>query len=373
MINGIRGWLFDEATLNTANVEGRLLTFDFELGEACPLRCVYCYRTQDSRDDDDTSAHHRKPLLSFESWKKTVDQAVELGAKSVKLIGGGEITEETHFREALTYMASKGLIVVLFTSGTVLGDEALCKQLYGISPLELARWMHDDLGMSVFLKMDAIDHDLQDMIVGVPGYAKIRDRALEVLIEAGFSQHDPTRLGLEVNVGRRNLHEIMRIYELRTKLNVYEDVVISMPCDVYFRHPDYDITIDEKKTLYRSIYEYNRRHDIPFSTVSPFMGGLECTQLGNGLYITNRGDVYHCPGTFERLGSLTEEPLASIWQRCKQREMYHRHYFCPFRENSGILPPDMVEEMEQEILGHQSARTCTKQVSGRERPACNCS
>ncbi len=349
-INGIRGWSFAPEVVEAANESGQLLTFDFELGEACCLNCIYCYRTLDQRDDDPVS-HRHKPLLAFSEWKRVVDQAVELGAQSVKLIGGGELMEEPDFREAVQYLASKGLTTVLFTAGTVLGDASLCQRLYGMSPSALARWMHDDLGMSVFLKMDAMDADLQDEIAGLSGYAVIRDRAFQVLLDAGFNNHSPTRLGLEVNVGRRNLHEIMKIYELRVTHNVYEDVVLSMPCDVYYRNTDYDITLDQKKDLFRKVYAFNRQHGIPFDHVSPFMGGLECTQLGNGLYVTNRGDVYHCPGTFELLGSVKQESLTTIWGRCTQAQVHHSHYFCPFREKASIIPTELVRELETEFLG----------------------
>ena len=87
LINGIRGWYFDPETVEEANLEGQLLTLDYEFGSACGLRCIYCYRTEDSRDEDHL-------LLPFDEWKRVFDDAKDLGVKSMKLIGGGEIPEE---------------------------------------------------------------------------------------------------------------------------------------------------------------------------------------------------------------------------------------------------------------------------------------
>ncbi|MEW5925160.1 MAG: radical SAM protein [Candidatus Zixiibacteriota bacterium] len=351
-INGIRGWYFDPEVIAEANKEGRLLTMDYELGAACPLKCIYCYRTGDSRD-------YEKGLMDFPTWKRVVDEAKELGCQSMKLIGGGEITLDKHFVAAMEYMANKGIIPVLFTAGQILGNEELCHKIYAKSCREMGHWMYD-LGMSIFLKFDAINNDLQDYIAGAAGYARIRDRALQLLIEIGFNQFSLSRLGLEVNVSRHNYHEMMDIYALRTKYNLYEDVVISMPCDMYFKNADYDISLDQKKELYRNIYDYNIEHNIPFDTLSPFIGGLECTQLGNGLYVTNRGDVYHCPGAFDKLGNVKETSLNKIWNEFLESRSYHENYFCPFREQTNIIPTEIICELKEEMTDkyHQICPNC---------------
>ncbi len=342
LINGIRGWHFDQETLSEASREGRMLTMDFELGAACPLRCVYCYRTDDHRD-------YEKGLLDFDQWKQVVDDARDLGVESMKLIGGGEITEEPNFMEAMEYIAKRGIAIVLFTSGRILGDEDICQRLCGMSCAALAKWMCD-LGMSIFLKVDSFAPDLQDRLVGKAGYAKARDRAFTVLLEHDFNKCNPTRLGLEVNVSRHNLHEIMDIYALRAKHNIYEDVVISMPCDAYYRNRDYDISLEEKRELYRKVYSFNLQNGIPFDRPSPFIGGLDCTQLGNGLYVTNRGDVYHCPGSFDVLGNVKTKPLPEIWKVFAETTVrYQSSYFCPFREVAKIIPSELVEEMTRDI------------------------
>lgn len=341
-INGIHGWYFEPTAIEEANQNCRLLTMDFEFGGCCPLRCVYCYRSEDSRDEPDD-------LLTFGQWKRIVDEAADIGVKSFKMIGGGEITEEDNFVEAMEYIASKGIITVLFTSGTLLGDDARCRRKRGMTSRELAEWMCD-VGMAVFLKVDSLKPDVQDKIVGKKGYTATRNKALDLLLSLDFNKHNPTRLGLEVNVSSYNIHEIMDIYSLRTKHNLYEDVVISMPCDMYFKNKDYDITLAQKEKLYQDIYTFNIENNIPFSDISPFIGGLVCTQLGNGLYVTNQGNVFHCPGGFKLLGNAREEPLSDIWQRFTEAKKYDPPYFCPFREETEIIPTEFVEQIRAEFM-----------------------
>jgi MoaA/NifB/PqqE/SkfB family radical SAM enzyme len=340
-INGIRGWYFTEEELSKANANNELLTIDFELGGICPLRCIYCYRSMDSRD-------HTDNLLSFTEWKRVIDESKELGLKSVKLIGGGEITLEKHFFQAMEYMTEKDIIPILFTAGIVIGDDELCKKIHDITGIEFAQKLYD-LGMSVFIKVDSFQPELQDKLAGKKGFSVVRDKAFEILREVGFNKHNPTRLGLEVNVSRYNVHEIMDIYSLRTKYNVYEDVVISMPCEMYNINKNYDISIEQKKELYNNIYEFNRTNNISFNHISPFIGGLECSQLGNGLYITNKGDVYHCPASFNKIGSIREKSVSEIWKNFQTPSIFQNHYFCPFRENSNIIPSNVVVEMKNSI------------------------
>lgn len=349
IVNGIYGWLFSAEDIERANRDGSLLTLDYELGDACRLRCIYCYRSYDSRDIA-ALEHRKKPLLNKTEWRRVVDEAKELGVKSIKLIGGGEITEEKDFIPCMEYIADSGIIPVLFTAGTVLGDDDFCRRIHGIDSKALAIWLHEKIGASVFIKMDALSSALQDEIAGMPGYSLIRDRAYQLLKDVGFNKHSPTRLGLEVNIGRRNVHEIMDIYALRIKDNVYEDVVTSMPCDTYFRNKDYDISLEEKRDLYQKIYSFNKVHGIAFEHISPFMGGLECTQLGNGLYVTNKGDVYHCPASFEVIGNTKVESLKSIWARFSEARKYQAHYFCPFREQAEIVPSGLVRDLECELV-----------------------
>lgn len=340
-INGVNGWYFSPEEITEANINNKLLTIDFEFGDKCFLRCKYCYRSGDSRDG-------LVGLLNFDEWKKVIVDAKKLGLKSVKMIGGGEITEEDHFVEAMEYIASRDITIVLFTSGSTLGDEKRCKKFLGMNCDFFAKWMYD-LGMTVFLKVDSFNPKLQDDLVGFRGYSIIRDRALERLLNMDFTKHNPTHLGLEVNVNSHNYHEILEIYSLRAKYNIYEDVVLSMPCEVYFKNIDYDISITQKKELYKKIYNFNKINNISFSGISPFIGGMICTQLANGLYITNRGHVFHCPGSFDKIGDIKNQSLIDIWSNFKDNKKYMNTYFCPFRENSGIIPSSLVKEIYDEM------------------------
>lgn len=85
-----------------------------ELTARCNLRCRHCYikdaETQSTRD------------LGTEEMKWVIDQIVEAGTLFL-LFTGGEILLRKDFTELYLYARSKGILVTLFTNGTLFTKE----------------------------------------------------------------------------------------------------------------------------------------------------------------------------------------------------------------------------------------------------------
>jgi MoaA/NifB/PqqE/SkfB family radical SAM enzyme len=343
-VNSFKHWLFTEEEILEAEKKDRLLCLDLEFGVACSLRCQYCYRNMDSRDIGSP--------LSLEEWKNLVDQAKKAGVRAVKLIGAGEFFEDPRFFEALDYLLSKKIKVVLFTNGHVLADEKLARKYQQKTSEEIIDYLfRKDVG--VFIKGDSFKPKVMDKIVNYPGYTKLRNIALKKLIEKGFASESPTRLGLEVQVTKQTYPELLDIDKLKYYLNIYSDMVTSMPCGNYFQRQKENKVIDvsyaRKQELYKKIYEQNRFFNIPFNAVSPFIGGLSCTQLGYGLYINVRGHVFACPGKFQNLGNIREQSLEEIWKNHAEKKKYRKAYFCPPRTESQIIQKEMIAKMNSKF------------------------
>ncbi|MDD5163436.1 MAG: radical SAM protein [Candidatus ainarchaeum sp.] len=343
-VNGFKHWHFTEEEIARANKNGRLLVLDLEFGTACSLRCQYCYRNMDSRDIGSP--------LSLDEWKNLVDQAKKLGVGAVKLIGAGEFFEDPRFFEALNCLLDKKIKVVLFTNGHALADDSLAKKYQQKTSEEIIDYLfRKDVG--VFIKGDSFKPKVMDKIVNYPGYAKLRNTALKKLIEKGFASESPTRLGLEVQVTKQTYPELLDIDKLKYYLNIYPDMVTSMPCGNYFQRQKENQVIDvsyaKKLELYKKIYEQNRLLDIPFNAVSPFIGGLNCTQLGYGLYINVRGQVFACPGKFQNLGNVRDKPLEEIWENHAEKKKFKEAYFCPPRTENQIIQKEMIAKMNSKF------------------------
>ncbi|MBU1703941.1 MAG: radical SAM protein [Nanoarchaeota archaeon] len=346
-VNGIKHWWFPNDKVKQSYSSDQLMILDLEFGSKCGLRCDYCYRTDDKRDVTPNGD------FTLDEWKNLIDQAADMGVKAVKLIGAGEFFEEKEFMPALRYLTDKGIKAVLFTAGYVLDDEEKTKRLHGMTPDEIIDYLYEN-NHTIFIKADSFRKEVMDSLVHRPGFTESRNKVLIKLIKRGFTNETPTRLGFEVQVNIHNYNELTDIDRLKYYLNIYSDMVTSMPCGLYYltkaNGNSIDLTIEQKRQLYLGIYRQNIEYDIPFDRISPFIGGLCCTQLGNGLYINVKGEVYSCPGFFENLGSIRNSSLKEIWLNHKKRKIYQtKGYICPPRQDSGITPTELYLETERQI------------------------
>ena len=115
------------------------LSGSIDLTERCNLGCVHCYINQPAGDLD-----VRKGELSTAQWKEVLDQIAEAGCLFL-LISGGEPLLRPDFAELFIYTRKKGMLVTLFTNGTLLTPEivdvlaewglhAMEISLYGATP-----------------------------------------------------------------------------------------------------------------------------------------------------------------------------------------------------------------------------------------------
>jgi len=80
-----------------------------EVTHNCPLGCVHCSSVTDKANQIE---------ISKEKCIQLIDEASELGVKSI-VISGGEPLIWTHIREVVDYISRKNIIAVVYTSGNV--------------------------------------------------------------------------------------------------------------------------------------------------------------------------------------------------------------------------------------------------------------
>ena len=66
--------------------------------------------------------------------------------------------------------------------------------------------------------------------------------------------------------------------------------------------------------------------------------------------MNNRGNVYHCPGDFRLLGNVRKTSLLNIWKNFREKNKHKTHYYCPFREEENIVPTELYDFLEHEIV-----------------------
>lgn len=91
----------------------------FELTRSCNLKCIHCYLRKDLPGDGDVDAG-----LNSGQWKHAIDEICDAGCLFL-LLTGGEIFVRNDFLDIYSYAKHKGLLVTLFTNGTLISDEII--------------------------------------------------------------------------------------------------------------------------------------------------------------------------------------------------------------------------------------------------------
>jgi radical SAM protein with 4Fe4S-binding SPASM domain len=94
-----------------------LLSASIELTERCNLRCRHCWINLPAGD---RGARQRE--LKLDQWKRILDELAAMGCLWL-LLTGGEILIHRDFQEIYRYAKKLGMIISLFTNGTLISPE----------------------------------------------------------------------------------------------------------------------------------------------------------------------------------------------------------------------------------------------------------
>jgi MoaA/NifB/PqqE/SkfB family radical SAM enzyme len=328
-INDVNGWGSYSKRILQDNI-GKLLSLDIDFGNACSLNCPHCFRRNNKVD----SAEKKRAPMNYANIIEIVRQGKELGLRSVKFLGAGEPFEDERFLEFLRDLKALNIVPSIFTKGHVIGDDNLVQKYYsryGISTgKELVEEL-DKVDASILLGFNSFDTEIQDkMVGGIRGYTIKRNRALELLVEAGFNKKNPTHLCLAVNpVTNENYADVFEIYRWARVRNLYVIVcptMISGRCGQKRAWRKITPTGKEFIELYTEIYRFNIEkgiqtlEQIKEEGVSSYAGGHPCNQIACGMYLTLTGTVLRCPGDDTTVlgsvwkdGHVEKESLKDIW------------------------------------------------------------
>lgn len=317
-VNDINGWAFDKNTIE-AN-KGKLLTIDIDYGSYCSLNCPACFRKRSSVDDI-------KHELQFNNLIDVVLQAKKLGLRSVKFLGAGDPFENFGFLKFLRFLKEQEIIPLIFTKGQTIGDDNSVSKYFGeygiYTGKDLVKELYD-CNASILLSFNSFDDAVQAKLVGgTKDYILLRNHTLELLVEEGFNEGNPTRLAL-INspVTIWSIDEALEIYKWGRLRNLY---TIVTPTMISGRAKDrvwIKITPPEAQmvNLYTEIYKFNIETNLQSLAqiieegIATYAGGHPCNQVSTGLYISLNGQVLSCPGSEDNIeGNYWKKSLKEIW------------------------------------------------------------
>ena len=327
----LSGWHIGKQEYETAHKSNKLVKLVTELSNVCNLSCEGCFTKKIKGSWTNKTKKRLPDEMSYETSIAMVDEACALGAISLDIVGAGEPTLDSTFKEYIEYALDKGLYVNVFTHGA---NPAL---------KELAEnWQEKNV--SFFIKLWSLDQRLQDKYVSgaIENYSMQRDKALEFLISLGYAagrdvtvdgiDYKLTRIGADVLVMKSNYSEIPDIFRFCRNNNIMPEIKTYIPegptrLDHEHSRLIYtdshleklrkeEINPEEFDKLRKDLIKIDQEFGIrEMPTLYP--QSCKCTQSMASLYVTIQGDIRSCVGTHLSYGKyiLGENMLQKVLQK----------------------------------------------------------
>ncbi|MFP3982308.1 MAG: radical SAM protein [Desulfurivibrionaceae bacterium] len=282
------GLEFSPEEIAAARAENGLLSMELELSRACNLRCIYCYASSGLPLDQE---------LSLEEIYNVVDQAVDLGAQKIIILGGGEPLLYSDLFAVIDYLKSKEVTVDLFTNGTLITEKTAT--------------MLFERGVSVVVKLNSLNPEIQDHLAGKPGTSEEIMTGLNLLREAGYpdAQHP---LGIETVICRQNYDELPDLWAWARRRGIIPYMEMMTMQGRATKHPELEVESGKVREMFERLSELDRKEFDHHWSPHPPLAGSQCARHEYSCTVTANGEIYPCPGVSVAAGNIRQSRLADI-------------------------------------------------------------
>lgn len=259
----------------------------------CNFRCPYCY----------TNSYNISNIkgLSSSEIKKVIIEAKKVGAKSIVVAGEGEPFLSNHIWTVIDTTSQYGMIPVIFTNGSCINLQ-LAKRLYSTN-------------VSLILKLNSFNPEIQDYLVGVQGAHKMIYNALKALIESGFRS---PRFAIQSLISKKNVEDLKEIFLFCRRENIvpyFETFVVTgRALELSVRNnlePDHNTVIkffEDIKQLDEELFGFKWQ----IYPKQRIIGYGACNKNRFMISIASNGNVYRCVTESKILGNIKNDSLGSI-------------------------------------------------------------
>jgi len=180
-----------------------------EVTRRCPLECAHCYNNLPMADQE-----ARRSELTYEEHCRLVDEITEAGCLWL-LYTGGEIFARKDFLDIYTYAKQKGLIIGLFTNGTLITSKIAD---------HLAEWRPFTIEITLYGRT----RETYEQLTGIPGSYDRCMRGIRLLTERGLPLALKT---VGVTINKHEIWDMKRFAEEDLGLTFKFDSMINPRID----------------------------------------------------------------------------------------------------------------------------------------------
>ena len=200
---------FSQELHSRVNRERLPASATIEVTRRCPLTCSHCYNNLPMSDRE-----ARRRELSYEEHCRLIDEIVEAGCLWL-LYTGGEIFARKDFLDIYTYAKRRGLIITLFTNGTL------------ITP-EIADYLVEWRPFSIEITLYGYTKETYERLTGIPGSYERCIRGIKLLKERNL----PLKLkSVAVTINKHELLDMERFAENEIGVEFKYDAMMNPRID----------------------------------------------------------------------------------------------------------------------------------------------
>lgn len=316
----IRGWNITEEHFRNSDF---LPVVDFRaMTSACPHDCFHCFTDK------------LKKTLTLDEIKNVIDQLAEMKTVAIDYLGEGEPTIDKDFFEIIEYTSKKGIQPIVFTdAATKLRDLNFLRRI-------------KKSGASIIPKCDSLwNAKYQNWVVGdkTGTFFDQRNEAVQLLIKEGFNKIEDdgtTRLGFDMVVCRKNMHEVEKTLRYCRDNNIWVIFAFYLPSGRSVME-EFDkklmLSKKEKNQIYKKIKEIDEKeYGFKHGVVNNF-GTMSCVEF---MQIYGDGRVSPCPGNEKIIGNIRNSSIKELKKKIIEQCPIHNFDsfdgHCPYREKLDI-------------------------------------
>ncbi|MEI6055262.1 MAG: radical SAM protein [Lentisphaerota bacterium] len=264
----------------------RLLSIEIEPTLACNYHCPYCYATRNGAPDNE---------LSYQEITDVVKQARELGAERIIILGGEPLIYPMIF-ELIDYISSLGMLVELFSNGSLL-------------TIETARKLFT-ANVRLVLKLNSFKDKVQSMLTGETDGLKKAMQSLENAKAVGYANGNEL-LAVSTIICRPNLDEMEELWRYLRDRHIVPYFEVITPQGKATENAWLQLSAEEIHRVFAMLSALDREYGYNWEPHPPLVGD-RCLRHQYSCLVTSTGNVFPCVGIDIIVGNIRETSLQEI-------------------------------------------------------------
>ncbi|MFH0732458.1 MAG: radical SAM protein [Candidatus Omnitrophota bacterium] len=313
-----------------------LLSVDIMVTQKCNFRCIYCYAEGSPERTNQLTMHEAKDIIS---------QAAGLGVRIINMQGGEPLVwnppdfkgkggeaffHVVEYARALFEEKGLPLDLVSFTDVAVINEEK-------------AKRLAED-GISLCCKLDSLNEDIQDKLLGIKGGSKKMMQGFAHLIKAGYGRPDMPPLSTNTVVTVLNYDDVCDVFRWSRRHNfrpfiipvhVHGTAKKNVSVMLCGKLSGGTLNSESIMRLFEKVADIDgKEFDIHWKAQSPWVENKACSRHLGGVHVRADGVVLPCSEApdFWALGNIRDTLFTDIVMSEKVKRF--RNIYSQLHENS---------------------------------------